>query len=115
MQDVTFSFVPDAVALGVYVPSHISIICMLYHCLIPKSEASLLASSPMMPLRSRLTSTLVETILSCASLSMMDLSAELGVESEAALADMILSPTVDVLSCEKTLARDKPWKEGDVP
>ena len=46
---------------------------------------------------------------------MMDLSAELGVESEAALADMILSPTVDVLSCEKTLARDKPWKEGDVP
>jgi hypothetical protein len=32
VQEVIFSFAPDTVALGVYVPSHMSIICMLYHC-----------------------------------------------------------------------------------
>jgi hypothetical protein len=52
VQEVIFSFAPDTVALGVYVPSHMSIICMLYHCLIPNSEASLVASFPMMLLRS---------------------------------------------------------------
>ena len=47
-QVLTFRFAPFSVAFGVYVPSHRSIKCKLYHCLIPNSLASLSATSPMM-------------------------------------------------------------------
>jgi hypothetical protein len=51
-QVLTFKLAPFSVALGVNVPSHKSIKCRLYHCLIPSSFASLSATSPMIPLMS---------------------------------------------------------------
>lgn len=51
-QVVIFKSAPFSVALGAYVPSHESIRCRLYHCLIPSFFDNLSATSLMMPLRS---------------------------------------------------------------
>ena len=55
VQDETFCRARGAVASGVYDPSHISIRCILYHCWIPNSAASLLETSPIIPSISLLT------------------------------------------------------------
>jgi hypothetical protein len=46
VQEETFSCAAEAVAFGVYVPSHMFIICILYHCLIPSALANLSATYP---------------------------------------------------------------------
>jgi hypothetical protein len=48
-QVVTFRLAPFSIAFGVYVPSHKSIKCKLYNCLMPNFAASLSATSPSMP------------------------------------------------------------------
>ena len=49
MQEETFNCALEAVALGVYIPLHMFIKCILYHCLIPSFPANLSAISPLMP------------------------------------------------------------------
>jgi hypothetical protein len=51
-QVLTFKLAPFSVAFGAYVPSHKSIKCKLYHCLMPNSAASLSATSFTIPSRS---------------------------------------------------------------
>ncbi len=51
-QVLTFKRAPFSVAFGVNVPSHKSIKCRLYHCLMPNSFASLSATSPIIPFKS---------------------------------------------------------------
>ena len=55
VQDETFCRARGTVASGVYDPSHISIRCILYHCWIPNSAASLSETSPIIPSISLLT------------------------------------------------------------
>ena len=93
MQEDTFSPAFNVVALGVYVPSHIFIRCILYHCLIPSSLAtspialpSTLPISPPIELR-----VLWETLL-----KIDPRDGELVMEPDAV--ERTLWPSVDVLS-----------------
>jgi hypothetical protein len=93
VQEETFSWAPDAVAFGVNVPSHISIRCQLYHCLIPNSDASSSATSPKTPFKS---------LLILRERDSRDVS-------EAELEELVLEtrfwPRVEVLNCGSCVSR----------
>jgi hypothetical protein len=67
------------VAFGAYEPSHISIKCKLYHCLIPSSLANLSATSPIMPSKSP---SIVLVILCAIALKKEPIDVAVGVEPE---------------------------------
>ncbi len=98
-QVLTFNLAPFSVAFGVYVPSHISIKCKLYHCLIPNSFANLSATSPM--ILSKSPSIVFVTL--CAKLLINEpIDVEVGVELEEVVAVGIRScPSVDVFNWNK--------------
>jgi hypothetical protein len=96
-QDVTFNFALVTVALGVYVPSHISIICMLYHCLIPSSEASWFAPSPIaLPTPFSLGLSMLGA--SRPNIDAREEPVEAELEVEEAAVETRLLPTIEVLS-----------------
>ena len=110
VQDVTFSCAPDTVAFGVYVPSHMSIICILYHCLIPSSEASLSAPSPMMLFRSLPTPfSLGLTTLGASrpNIEARDEPVEAEPEEEEVVVEMRLWPSIEVLSYRLELSKSR--------
>ncbi len=82
-----------------YVPSHKSIKCKLYHCLIPRSLANLSATSPITLSRSP---SIVLEILWARLLKNepMEDEVELGFEVEVVVVGMRLWPSVEVLSCD---------------
>jgi hypothetical protein len=96
---LTLRWAPFSVAFGVYVPSHRSIKCRLYHCLIPSSLANLSATSLMMPSRSP--SIVLVTL--CARLlknEPIEDEVEVGFGLEVVVLGIRLWPRVEVLSCE---------------
>jgi hypothetical protein len=100
VQDVTFCCAPGPVAFGVYDPSHISIRCILYHCWIPNSAASLSATFPIMPSKS------LPMELRKSRVMLPRIDPREGVEPEPEDAvGMILWPRVEVLSCGIDMSR----------
>ena len=106
MQVETFRAAPLEVAFGAYVPSHISIKCRLYHCLIPSSEASLSAISPIMLLISPSISPSIPWIVAFASPTILlkkePMEVAVGVGPDEVVGVVVLGtrlwPRVEVLS-----------------
>jgi len=104
------------VAFGVYVPSHISIKCMLYHCLIPSSAESLSATSPIMLLMSSpISPSIVLVMLSATLLKSDPIEVAVGVEpDEEVVVGMRLWPSVEVFSYDRMLVAERRWEEYDI-
>ncbi len=98
-QVLTFRCAPFSVAFGVYVPSHRSIKCKLYHCLIPNSLANLSATSPMMPFKSP---SIVLEMLWAILLKKEPIDVAVGeAPDEVVVVGIRLWPSVEVLSWKK--------------
>jgi hypothetical protein len=96
VQDETFNRAPEAVAFGVYVPSHMFIKCMLYHCLIPSFPASLSATSPLMPSNSLPIFPPIDLGLFWDTLR--NIAPKDGVESEGLFVGIKVFPSVEVFN-----------------
>ena len=111
-----FKDAPGAVAFGAYVPSHRSIKCKLYHCLIPNSAASLSAISPTMLLISPSISPSIPWIVAFALETMLlkkePIEVAVGVAPDVVVGVVVLGmrlcPRVEVLSlryCQMEILR----------
>jgi hypothetical protein len=93
VQLLTFFFASSAVALGVKVPMHISVICKLYHWWIPSFSASLSATSS----RISSNSPMISPLGSPAMLLSHD-PIEVGSDDEAEVVVAVSWPRLEVLS-----------------